>query len=156
VVWIAVIIGVILLIMFPKQIGVLIAVLLVLLGAIFLYIKLDQDAKKAEKDAVSIEITYGSPACAKEYPLAVNFKNGSKKTVSRIKWNVAAYKPGYSGNVAIYGSYSSSYDTPYESDRILEPNQSFGLCYTAPPLKDNASREQVRWEAINKVVYFAR
>jgi len=155
-VWIAIIIGIILIFIFPKQMGVLAAVLVAGIVAIFLYFQAEENDRKRQNDAVSITVNYDKSVCSAEYPIVVNFRNGSRKTVTKISWNIGAFKPGYSNNVVDYGPYSSEYSTPYESDKILAPNQAYGLCYKAPSLKDGNAPASVSWRVVNKDVTFQR
>ncbi len=153
-IWIAIIIGIILIFIFPKQMGVLAAVLVAGIAAIYLYLQAEESNRKKQNDAVSITVKYDKTVCSAEFPIAVNFKNGSRKTVTKISWNIGAFKSGYSNNIVDYGLYSGEYSTPYESDKILTPNQAFGLCYKAPSLKGGNSPESVNWKVVNKYVTF--
>lgn len=155
-IWIAIIVGIILVFVFPKQMGILVAVVVIAIGAIYLYLYVDENNRKKQIEAVSISVAFNAEACSEEYPIAVNFKNGSKKTVEKIRWNIGAYRPGYSDNIVNYGTYSGEYSTPYETDRILSPGQTFGLCYKAPLLKSGASQSEVTWTIVRKSINFAQ
>ena len=153
-IWIALIIGIILIFVFPKQMGILAAVVVVGIAGIYVYLQADENDRKKQKDAVSITVSYGSSICSKEYPIAVNVKNGSRKTVTKVSWNIGAFKPGYSNNVVEYSYSSSEYSTPYESDKILNPNQSYGVCYKPPALKSGNKPDSVNWKVVRKSVVF--
>ncbi|WP_323847035.1 hypothetical protein [Microbulbifer magnicolonia] len=155
-IWVAIIIGIILIFIFPKQMGVLGAVVVGGMGAIYLYLQVDENSKRRDLEAVSIVVKYDTSICSEEYPIAINFKNGSRKVVENIKWNIGAYRPGYSDNIVNYGSYGGEYSTPYESHKILAPNQTFGVCYKAPSLKLGVSPNTVNWSIVNKYVGFAQ
>lgn len=152
-IWIALIIGIILIFIFPKQMGILAALAVVGIAGVYLYLQAEENDRKKQRDAVSINITYGSPVCSSDFSLAVNIMNGSRKTVTKVRWNIGAYKPGYSNNVVDYG-YSSEYSTPYESDKILSPNQSFAVCYKTPKLNSGNKPDSVNWSAVSKSVVF--
>jgi hypothetical protein len=103
---------------------------------------------------VTISIKYDTSLCTNEYPLLANIKNGSNKTVKKISWNVAAYRPGYSNNIVEYEAYTSEHSAPYESDKILSPNQGFSLCYKPPQLSSGIEPTAVTWNAVSKNVVF--
>lgn len=155
-IWIALIIGIILIFVFPKQMGILAGVIVLGIASTYLYLQAEENNRKKQRDSVTISINYDTSACSNEYPLAVNFRNGSNKTVEKIRWNIGAYRPGYSDNVVIYEGYTSEYSTPYESDKILSPNQGFGLCYKTPKLSAGNEPETVSWKAVSKSVAFQR
>lgn len=152
-IWIALIIGIVLIFIFPKQMGVLAAVVVVGIAGIYLYLQAEENDRKKQRDSVAISVIYGSSVCSSEYPIVVNIKNGSRKTVKKVRWNIGAFKPGYSNNVVEYG-YSSEYSTAYESDKILAPNQSYGVCYKTPKLKSGNKPDSVNWSAVSKSVVF--
>ena len=153
-IWIALIIGIILIFMFPKQMGILAGVIVLGIAGFYFYIQAEENSRAQERDSVTISIRYDVSACSIEYPLAINFKNGSKKIVKKISWNIAAYRSGYSNNIVEYEGYTSEYSTPYESDRILNPNQGFGLCYKAPKLNAGNEPAAVNWNAVSKSINF--
>ena len=155
-IWIALIIGIILVIIFPKQMGILAGVVVLTIAGIYLYFESEENNKERQREAVVISVKYDTTTCTSEYPLLANVKNGSNNTVIKINWNFSAYKPGYSNNVVAYEGYTSEYSTPYESDKILAPNQSFTLCYKAPKLKEEIAATAVTWSVVSKSVVFQR
>jgi hypothetical protein len=154
-VWVALIIGIILLFVFPKQVGGLIVVAILGLGAFYLYLQADENARKKQQDSVTVSVLYNLKACSKDYPLHVSIKNDSSKIVDKVSWNIGALKPGYSNNIVDYG-YSIEYSTPFSSDKILNPNQQHGLCYKVPKLKDSSDPSTLNWLIVRKSIEFNR
>lgn len=148
-VWIAGLVALVLLFVFPKQMFALLGACALLGGVAFLYFQSEQASRERDRNAVTVEVAYGNPACSPEYPLAVNFHNGSRKTVNKVEWRFAAFQSGYSSDIVDQPSYSR-----YSSDRILAPGERFGLCYQPPALERNLSPADVRWEAEVTYVYF--
>lgn len=154
-VWVAIIIGIILLFIFPKQVGILIGVVVAGIAGIYLYIQAEEDSKQKQRDAVVISVAYDTNACSEEYPLHVSVRNGSKKVVNKVSWNIGAYRQGYSNNVVDYG-YSGEYGTPYSSDKIISPGQGYGLCYKAPSIQGSHQPQSLNWSAVRKSIEFER
>ncbi|MFK5949685.1 MAG: hypothetical protein QM500_13060 [Methylococcales bacterium] len=151
--WIAAILGILILFLFPKQMGVLIGVILLGFGATYLYIQAEENEKIQQREAVTIDINYDIKLCSVEYPLHVLISNKSKKIVNKISWNVAAYKSGYSNNVINY-KYTSEYGTPYSSDKVLKSGHYFGVCYKTPSLKNDIKPENLKWSVLRKNIVF--
>jgi hypothetical protein len=154
-VWIAIIIGIILLFIFPKQVGILIGLAVAGIGVTYLYLQAEENDRKKQKEAVKITVAYDLKACSEEYPIHITVRNDSKKKVNEVSWNISAHKPGYSNNVVDYG-YSGEYSTPYSSDKIINPGQGYGLCYKAPTIKGSDKPEALNWSAVSKSIYFER
>jgi len=154
-IWVAIIIGIILLFVFPKQVGILIGVVVVGCGATYLYFEAEENERKKQIEAVAVTVSFNTKSCSNEFPIYVRIKNGSKKIVEKVSWNIGAYKKGYSNNVVDYG-YSSEYSTPYSSDKILNKGQSFGVCYKVPTLSGSLNPKDLNWSAVRKSIDFKR
>lgn len=153
-VWIAAIIAVILLLVFPKQVGILVAIAAAGVGLLVLNLHIQEESRQKELDSVSVSVMYAPLICAEGYPIAVNFKNGTSRTIKKITWNIVARKPGHSSNVIEYSPYSSEYSTSYSSDKILAPGDVYALCYTSPKLQTGLSPDSVDWDVSSKSVIF--
>lgn len=153
-IWVALIVGIILIFIFPKQMGILAGVIGFSIAGIYLYLKTEENERKQLNDSVLITMNYNISLCSEAYPLAVSIKNGSKKIVEKVRWNINATVPGYSNNVIQYEDYISEYSTPYESDRILTPSQSVSFCYKAPKLTSGSKISSVNWGAVSKRIFF--
>jgi hypothetical protein len=152
-IWIAIIVGLILLFTFPKQVGMLIGVIVLGSGATYLYFEEQDKQREKQRDAVVIKITFDIQSCSKEFPLFVSIVNGSKNIVEKISWNIGAHKKGYSNNVIDYG-YSSEYSTPYSSDKILNSGQRFFVCYKTPSISGKHIPKELDWSAVRKSISF--
>ncbi len=146
-------IGIILLFVFPKQMGILLVVVVVGIVTTYLYLEAENKKQKKQRDDVTVTIRYDTKSCSKEFPLLVTIKNGSKKTVNKVSWNIGAYKKGYSNNVVEYG-YSGEYRTPYSSDKILSSGQGHAVCYKVPPLSRTLEPQNLNWSAVSKSINF--
>lgn len=135
--------------------GVIIGVIVLGIGATYLYFEAEKNERKRQKDSVTVSISYDLKACSAEYPLLIAIKNGSKKRVNKVSWNIGAFKPGYSNNIVDYG-YSSEYGTPYSSDKILNSGQGNGLCYKVPSIEGSHDPKLLNWSAVRKSIDFNR
>lgn len=133
--------------------GVIIGVIITGIIATYLYFEAEKTNRENQRKSVKISIIYSDGICNKKFPIYVKINNNSKKIVNKISWNIGAYKPGYSNNVVNY-SYSSEYDTPYSSDKILKPNQQFAACYKVPKLSGKFSPKKLNWSAVRKNINF--
>jgi hypothetical protein len=105
-----------------------------------------------EKDAVVVTVKFDTAACSSEFPLHVIVTNMALKTVYRVDWDFAAYRPGYSGDLIDFSDYSSHYHV--SSDKILAPGESFSICYRAPKTEEGSRAEQLEWTIAQKSVDF--
>lgn len=153
-IWAALVAAIVLLLLFPKKMGLVLGLLISIFIAIVVYIKLDESSRKAQIDAVSIDITYGNSNCSFAKPLNVRINNGSQNTLKTVRWNVSAYQPGYSANMVDNGKRSGPNSAPYENRLALAPNETASLCYALPALSDGASVSELTWEVASKQVVF--
>jgi hypothetical protein len=154
-IWVAIIIGIILLFVFPKQAGILIGVIVVGFGVTYLYFEAEENERKKEIEAVAVTVSFNTKSCSNEFPIYVSINNGGKKIVEKVSWNIGAYTKGHSDNVVDYG-YSSEYSTPYSSDKILNKGQSFGVCYKVPTLSGSINPKDLNWSVVRKSIDFKR
>ena len=155
-IWVAVVLGVILLIgMFPKQMLGILGVLVLLIATVFLYFQGQADERQREKDSVQVSVKYDEETCNEEFPLFVAVRNTGYNPVNKVSWNLAAYRPGYSSNVISYGT-DFSWDTPYYTDKILNTGEEIRLCYKVPTIDGKFDPGALNYEITNKTVVFQK
>jgi len=154
-IWLSIVIGIILLFVFPKQVGVLLGVITVGCGVIYLYFEAENRERQKQIDAVTVAVSFSQGSCTSEFPIFVKIKNGSRSVVEKVSWNLSAHKNGYSSNVIDYGN-SGRYSTPYSSDKILNSGQSFSVCYRVPTLSGKLDPKALNWSAISKSINFKK
>jgi hypothetical protein len=131
-----------------KVIGVVVAVLLVA-GAVIYYYQLNSPSTYMDRDShVWVTVSYDATACSKDHPLRVIISNRADAALEKIEWQMAAFVPGRSSNIAPYQS------APYMSDHIIEPNKMITLCYNTPPLNEPQEPSRLRWEATSRHTSF--
>jgi hypothetical protein len=139
----------ILLFSFPRQMGVLIA--LVIAGGVLLYIHTERQAesRRKEQSLVETRASWNSVVCkSPTHPVLVLFANKNNKSTKEMRFSLQAHRPGFSKPV--FDDYKSS-------DMIVAPGEVNGLCFAinslfgSPPPSDAAS---LVWTArLNSVDY---
>jgi len=115
-IWLGVLIVIaVLFLIFPQQMGGLLAVILVGIGITALIIFIDSYSTEKAEESVSIVASYVPASCSEDYPLHFKITNRSKKIVNKVEWNITATREGYSNNVVsyIFSGYDSEYATPF-------------------------------------------
>jgi hypothetical protein len=152
-IWVPIIFLAILILIFPKQVGTLVVGMIVFVGAFYLYGENQDELKQKRIDAVTIEVSYNAQSCGKEKPISVVVNNGSGQTFSAIRWQIEAYREGYTNNVLDFAAYRT-FGAPYISNEIADSGKSYGTCYAVPALPESVNPESLIWKASNKHVTF--
>jgi len=103
------------------SIGVILVPVL-LIAAVIGYYSWTNARDRAQRDEVTMSIRHDTDACSEEFPLLVTTRNGSDRIVNSINFDIEVHRKGYSDdlNDILLG---------YESDKIIEPGESFGGCW---------------------------
>ena len=164
-IWAATIAIIALLFIYPKQTGVLLFVLLIGIGIIALIDYLVLGQKEKEQELVSVAVSYDPSSCGKDSPISFKIKNGSKKIVNKVSWNIIATAKGSSSNIVDYesfpnyqGEYSTGHhsesSTPYSTNKSLAPGELFSECYKAPLIREGFLPKNIFWKVSNKYSEF--
>ena len=143
--WIAAIVALVLLIMFPKRMAIFIAVSFIVVGGILGFSLYNEHQRREDylelRSSVIVSVVPDLDRCTEGYPLLMSIKNQSRETVTKVDWNVAAHVPGYSSNLVdiLYDRYSS--------DKIMQPQQQVSFCYAVPKLSKSHPIESLNWTA---------
>lgn len=111
---------------FPKQVVALFFVLAVVGGSLFAWNYWDQQARQAEIQSVLVSTIYSTEACSTDYPMVVTIRNGSKRVLTQVTFDIKGNRPGYSRAIM-----DSSYRS-YTSDKIIAAGKDWTMCWTAP------------------------
>tara|TARA_B100000686_G_C16746913_1_gene950000 strand:- start:360 stop:818 length:459 start_codon:yes stop_codon:yes gene_type:complete len=151
--------------MFPKQVGTILSVIIVVIGLIALIDYLVLSQEKEEQELVSIFVSYSSTTCSEESSLFFKVINSSKRIVNRVSWNIAAEREGDGINLIDYGSfpsYQGEYSAikhnkdsrPYSLNKPLSPGEIFSSCYKVPLIESAPHMQTIAWKVINKYSEF--
>jgi hypothetical protein len=108
-----------------------------------------RQAEQAELAKVVVTASYDAANCTGEKPLHVFIENRSSKTVNAVSWELEAYVPRHSTNVA------DILTQDYKSDVILKPNQFVSYCYPPPKLIANVDPTLLEFKIAHPYVTFA-
>jgi len=138
--WVAALIALFLLFIFPRQMGYLFLVLVAVAG--FFLLKEESKSNNRERDnkSVSIIISYDLDSCTKDFPLNTEILNNNKKILNSVSWEISAKREGYSSD-ALEDIMNSR-----TSDKILKPGESYGACYQAPQIRIGSAPNLI-WKA---------
>ncbi len=133
-------IGLFLLFAFPKQMGVLILLLVVGAAGLFGFDYLQQQKRAEEyrkrEESITLSAAYDMGRCSAEFPIFVEIRNGYTETIESLTFELGGYREGHSST--IYKGLS------YTSDRILAPGETYTACWTQPSLDYGAQETPQR------------
>lgn len=136
---------------FPKPFLITIAILLAIGASVGVYFWGQQWQQQREQSLVEMTAAVDD-RCTSDYPIFIGTTNKATRTVERVAFNIRAYRPGYSDPV-----YSDTYKS---SDRIVEPGQGWGTCWSLSSLYGGTAQslglKSLRWVAELISVRFAQ
>ncbi|WP_345989883.1 hypothetical protein WCX18_04155 [Sulfurimonas sp. HSL1-2] len=147
--WVAAAIVLALFIYFTRKMlilsGVVVAIVAVL-GAYFYY----QDwTKEKEIEKVAVIIKFSPDECKEPYPLHIIIGNASDSVVTKVEWDIAVFKPGFSTDISQSGYHE------YSEDKILKPKEGWGICARVPELTTKVKNlSSLEYLVKNKYVTF--
>ncbi|MGQ0547416.1 MAG: hypothetical protein ACT4P3_19125 [Betaproteobacteria bacterium] len=148
--WIALIVGLILLLVFPKRMGVVLAVALAAGVGLYLYVDHRERVEREARDNVVVKVQYGPEKCPPGRPLSVVIDNATDRTVRSIEFQLEIRRPGYSSNLIDgYGAGT------FSSDRIIKPKEGHSFCHGAPKLRGNPALKDLEYSVGFKDISFA-
>ena len=101
----------------------------------------NREARQLER--LELRITYAPGECPADRPLAVTLRNGNDVPLIELHWQVAAYAPGDSVNLA-----ENSYETPhYSGPGELQPHAQWQDCLPLPTLRPGYRPQTLEFRA---------
>jgi hypothetical protein len=125
-----------------KVLGVLVGLSLAVVGLIA-YNDSTPTKSVDQKEKVAVLVSYDAANCSAEFPLRTVITNRADKALTRISWRVEAFVPGRSSDIVAYDSR-----WPFDSDYIVEPNQTITLCYKLPKLREAKEPSGLQWQVV--------
>ena len=92
---------------------------------------------------LELRLHYDPQRCPADRPLAIDLKNGSDAALLELRWEVAAYRPGNSTNLAQRLYESPRYSGPGE----LLPGASWNDCLPLPDLRSGYRPNSLEFRA---------
>lgn len=141
----AAIVFVVLLIMFPRLVGAALLVVVCAAAVIGIGIWANSDRQAKEEAGVVAYMGIGQ-GCPATHPVMVGFSNNGKRVVEAVTFSVDIKRRGFSSNIA-----AVTYQT---SDKILQPGESYALCYAPYFYGQSRSLENAELSMATKSVKF--
>lgn len=101
------------------------------LGLIATWVLWQESRDERDLAHLELRLRYDPQQCPADRPLAVSLSNGSSAALQELRWEVAAYLPGQSVNLAQRLYQSPRYSGPGE----LLPGASWHECMPLPDLR---------------------
>lgn len=109
---------------FPKQVGSIILLIILAVGAFWLYLSQEQEANARRKAKILTVAGADSVCNDPEFPLKIQFTNTSDEKLLRVSYSLEGFQPGYSD--VVVSDYLRS------SDRIMQPGDVYSACWRYP------------------------
>ncbi|HBX55644.1 multidrug transporter [Pseudomonas sp. UBA2684] len=133
----------ILLIRYPsKALPISLAALLGL-GLLASWVLWQESREKRHLAHLELRLSYAPQRCPADRPLALDLKNGSQAALLELRWQIAAYRPGSSVNLAERLYESPRYSGPGE----LLPGASWRDCLPLPTLRSGYRASTLEFRA---------
>jgi len=135
--------GLLLLFVFPKQ-TIAVVIGLAVVGGLLLYIEQRNNsryyqAREEERRAIEVTAKVDSRCDDPKFPLFIGVVNRGKKALMKTSFDVKAFRPGYSDPVVS--------TLLYKSDKIVEPNEGWGTCWSLPSeIPEGLRLQDLVWE----------
>jgi hypothetical protein len=149
--WVALLVGVILLFVFPRQAGIFLGIAIAAGAGLYLYADHRDRVSRQERDKVVVRVQYGAEReCPASHPLSVFIGNATDRTVNKVEFQLEVRRPGHSNNLIDgYGVGT------FRSDKIIKPNEAHSFCHGAPRLRGDAALKDLEYSVGFKDVTFA-
>jgi hypothetical protein len=133
----------ILLIRYPSKALPISLAALVGLGLVASWVLWQESRENRHLAHLELRLDYAPERCPADRPLALNLKNGSEAALLELHWQIAAYRPGDSVNLA-----ERLYETPhYSGPGELLPGDEWQTCLPLPTLRSGYRAKTLEFRA---------
>lgn len=133
----------VLLIRYPSKALPITLAALVGLGLVASWVLWQESRENRHLAHLELRLNYAPQNCPADRPLSVELKNGSSAALLELHWQVAAYRPGDTINLAERLYESPRYSGPGE----LLPGSSWQSCQPLPTLRSGYRAETLQFRA---------
>ncbi|MDX1296830.1 MAG: multidrug transporter [Pseudomonas sp.] len=121
----------ILLIRYPSKALPISLAALIGLGLVSSWVLWEESRENRHLAHLELRLDYAPDRCPGNRPLALSLKNASEAVLVELQWQIAAYRPGESTNLA-----ERLYETPrYSGPGDLQPGADWQACLPLPILR---------------------
>ncbi|WP_339079877.1 multidrug transporter [Pseudomonas sp. TMP9] len=133
----------VLLIRYPSKALPISLAALIGLGLVTSYVLWQESREKRHLAHLELRLNYAPDTCPANRPLALHLNNTSDAVLMTLQWQVAAYRPGDSTNLA-----ERLYETPrYSGPGDLQPGAEWQTCLPLPPLRSGYRASTLEFRA---------
>ncbi|MCY1540711.1 hypothetical protein D9M68_763660 [compost metagenome] len=133
----------ILLIRYPSKALPISLAALIGLGLIASWVLWQESRESRHLAHLELRLSYAPQSCPADRPLALELKNGSQAALLELRWQIAAYRPGDSVNLAERLYESPRYSGPGE----LLPGATWQDCLPLPSLRSGYRASTLEFRA---------
>jgi hypothetical protein len=142
----------ILLIRYPSKALPISLAALIGLGLVASWVLWQESRETRHLTHLQLRLSYAPQRCPVDRPLALTLKNGSDAALLELRWQIAAYRPGDSINLA-----ERLYESPrYQGPGELLPGATWQDCLALPPLRSGYRASTLEFRAERLQGTFAR
>ncbi|WP_298187525.1 multidrug transporter [uncultured Pseudomonas sp.] len=133
----------ILLIRYPSKALPISLAALIGLGLVTSWVLWEESRENRHLAHLELRLDYAPDSCPADRPLTLNLKNASAAALVELQWQIAAYRPGDSTNLA-----ERLYETPrYSGPGDLQPGATWQTCLPLPPLRSGYRASTLKFRA---------
>ena len=133
----------ILLIRYPSKALPISLAALIGLGLVTSWVLWEESRENRHLAHLELRLNYAPDSCPADRPLALNLKNASEAVLVELQWQIAAYRPGDSTNLA-----ERLFETPrYSGPGDLQPGAEWQNCLPLPPLRSGYRASTLEFRA---------
>jgi hypothetical protein len=133
----------ILLIRYPSKALPISLAALIGLGLVTCWVLWQESREKRHLAHLELRLDYAPERCPADRPLALKLKNASEAVLLELQWQIAAYRPGDSTNLA-----ERLYETPrYSGPGELLPGADWQTCLPLPTLRSGYRASTLEFRA---------
>jgi hypothetical protein len=110
---------------------------------IALWVLWEEQGEERRFARLDIQLSYSPQGCPADRPLAIQVRNGGDATLRDFAWQVQAFRPGDTINLA-----QPSYDRPrYLGPAELQPGAQWQDCLPLPPIRQGYRPQSLEFRA---------
>lgn len=133
----------ILLIRYPSKALPISLAALVGLGLVASWVLWEESREKRHLAHLELRLSYAPQTCPTDRPLALHLHNGSQAALLELHWQIAAYRPGDTINLA-----ERLYEAPrYSGPGELLPGADWQTCLPLPTLRSGYRASTLEFRA---------
>lgn len=113
------------------------------LALIALWVLWEERGTERRFSRLDIQLTYAPQSCPADRPLSIRVRNGSDAVLRDLAWQVQAFRPGDTINLA-----QPSYEHPrYLGPSELQPGAQWQDCLVLPPIRQGYRARSLEFRA---------